>query len=305
VRKSTSTVVILLLFSVLGMQFVNSAEANFFPLQTPNPAIIIRSDGSIESSTNVTVPIEQDGNIFSLTDDIFGYTIAVECDRIILDGAGHFLMGNGSSTGLFLQQRSYLTVRNMGICNFRIGIQFYDIPHADSGHNTIVGNTIINNTIGILTSLYTGKNTITGNNIKDNKCGIKFDYCLGDSVIYQNNFINNTNHVVIDNSIDAWDKSEEGNYWDNYNGTDFDGDSIGQDPYILDENNQDNYPHIEPLEIPELKIPDTIEPLEIPEPEITEIIPENNLTLFGFLVVGIILLTIKLVYIRKEKNEKQ
>lgn len=34
-------------------------------------------------------------------------------------------------------------------------------------------------------------------------------------------------------------------------------------------------------------------------------IPENNLTLFGFLFLGIIFLTMKLVYIRKEKNEKQ
>ncbi|UCC57915.1 MAG: hypothetical protein JSW14_06005 [Candidatus Bathyarchaeum sp.] len=34
-------------------------------------------------------------------------------------------------------------------------------------------------------------------------------------------------------------------------------------------------------------------------------IPEKNLTIFGFLSLGIILLTIKLVYVRKEKNEKQ
>lgn len=40
----------------------------------------------------------------------------------------------------------------------------------------------------------------------------------------------------------TWDNSTIGNYWDVYNGTDKNGDNIGETPYVLDEKNQDNYP---------------------------------------------------------------
>jgi hypothetical protein len=38
-----------------------------------------------------------------------------------------------------------------------------------------------------------------------------------------------------------------GNYWSDYNGTDSDGDGMGDTPYIIDENNQDSYPLMAPI----------------------------------------------------------
>jgi hypothetical protein len=43
-----------------------------------------------------------------------------------------------------------------------------------------------------------------------------------------------------------WNNSCEGNYWSDYNGTDLDGDGIGDTPYIINSNNQDNYPLMHP-----------------------------------------------------------
>jgi len=37
-----------------------------------------------------------------------------------------------------------------------------------------------------------------------------------------------------------------GNYWSDYNGTDDNGDGIGDTPYIIDADNQDKYPLMKP-----------------------------------------------------------
>lgn len=63
----------------------------------------------------------------------------------------------------------------------------------------------------------------------------------------------NTKQVLVDASGANifWDNGFEGNYWSDYNGTDIDEDGIGDSPYIIDENNMDNYPLMEPGIIPE------------------------------------------------------
>jgi len=62
--------------------------------------------------------------------------------------------------------------------------------------------------------------------------------------IFHNNFINNTVHAIIMEASygNVWDNGCEGNYWSDYNGTDSNGDGIGDTPYVIDSNNQDNYP---------------------------------------------------------------
>jgi len=52
-------------------------------------------------------------------------------------------------------------------------------------------------------------------------------------------------HYVLDwiaLSVNIWDNGFEGNCWSDYNGTDGDGNGIGDTPYIINENNQNNYP---------------------------------------------------------------
>lgn len=51
-------------------------------------------------------------------------------------------------------------------------------------------------------------------------------------------------------AINAWDDGSEGNYWSDYKGLDENGDGIGGNPYIIDENNRDNYPLLTPRSIP-------------------------------------------------------
>jgi parallel beta-helix repeat protein len=129
-----------------------------------------------------------------------------------------------------------------------------------SNNNTISGNHIENNKNGFLFE-YACNNTVTGNSITSNtQWGLILNYLgfytrhyrfhpFSNNTFYHNNFVNNQQVLYsvedqIDKNltIDNWDNGFEGNYWGNYNGTDNNGDGIGDTPYILNEDNQDNNP---------------------------------------------------------------
>ena len=154
---------VILLFSALaGAQCVRLAEANFFPMQIPQPAFIIRSDGSVDPST---APIQRDGNVYTFTDDIVGYTIASEHDNVVIDGGGYSLTGNGNSTGILILNRKGVTVRKMNVSNFGYGIRviadFYF--GVTSENNVLSGNIVENNDYGI--QLSHSSNSVLRNNI--------------------------------------------------------------------------------------------------------------------------------------------
>jgi len=70
------------------------------------------------------------------------------------------------------------------------------------------------------------------------------------NMIYNNNIFGNeeiigTLHDWQATLANSWDHSEIGNYWDNYEGFDNNGDGIGETPYrIISINNWDNYPQM-------------------------------------------------------------
>jgi len=70
-------------------------------------------------------------------------------------------------------------------------------------------------------------------------------------VIEQNNFIGNDVHVLLYVRPDiTWDNGWSlGNYWSGYAGTDGNGDGIGDTPYVIDSDNQDNFPVMTPYVI--------------------------------------------------------
>jgi parallel beta-helix repeat protein len=121
-----------------------------------------------------------------------------------------------------------------------------------SSENNIAYNNIMDNEVAGIGISSDGKgtlenNSIHNNNLINNTCGVRLDDTSGNKC-YQNNFINNTKQASVDISIgsvgygNVWDNGIEGNYWSDYNGTDSDHNGIGDTPYIIDENNQDNYP---------------------------------------------------------------
>ncbi|PVX25556.1 MAG: hypothetical protein CW691_04255 [Candidatus Bathyarchaeum sp.] len=149
-----------------------------------------------------------------------------------------------------------------------VGIRFSS--YSSYADNLITGNNITANRIGVYFEMghygHEEGNLVVGNWIAHNQVGMQFLW-LGDyyswkpdpfymnNRIYNNSFITNSQnvvnaHIIYDpDCVNIWDNGISGNYWSNYNGTDANGDKIGDTPYIIDPRNQDNYPRTSPHDI--------------------------------------------------------
>ncbi len=107
------------------------------------------------------------------------------------------------------------------------------------------------------------KNTFVGNNISGSAQYAVYFSVSDDNSFYHNNFWNNSkvayeNHDVYwwafqNNTYfsenNTWDSGGEGNYWDDYTGSDTNGDGIGETPYTVYEGFADHYPLTTPFDI--------------------------------------------------------
>ena len=111
----------------------------------------------------------------------------------------------------------------------------------NSNSNTFIDNDISNSGEGIY-AVNSSNNILMNNKISNNDFGIVLRESSNNTV-FHNSFLNNTWRSVSSiNSINSWDNSIEGNYWSDYKGADDDHDAIGNTPYVINENNQDNHP---------------------------------------------------------------
>jgi parallel beta-helix repeat protein len=124
---------------------------------------------------------------------------------------------------------------------------------------TVEGLTLTNNGEGLLLA-HTSNSRITDNSITNNDWGIGLSSSLNNS-IYHNNFVNNTLQVCTEGSTDVWDDGypSGGNYWSDYTGVDVKrgpsqdqsgSDGIGDTPYVIDADDVDRYPLMNPYGSP-------------------------------------------------------
>jgi nitrous oxidase accessory protein len=200
---------------------------------------------------------------YSSNNVVSGNNVSSNGYGIYLWGSSHNVVsGNDASNndyGIYLEGSSHNTLTSNNVSNNGYGTRLYHSDNnvvsgndasnndygiyvGDSGSTRISGNDASNNDYGIYLS-YTENNVVSGNNVSSNGYGI---YLWGSShnVIFQNNFISYTEPIRSIGSVNSWDNGVEGNYWSGYHGTDADWDGIGDTPYHIDINNQDNYPLI-------------------------------------------------------------
>ncbi|MEJ2281602.1 MAG: NosD domain-containing protein [Candidatus Bathyarchaeota archaeon] len=122
-----------------------------------------------------------------------------------------------------------------------------DILVFESNNNTVAQNNVTNHEPFGIQLAYSSGNLFSQNIIQNCKLDIRF---VVNSTFYHNNFLN-VSVEIIENTALFWDNGSQGNYWSNYNGIDSNGDGIGDTPYIINEENQDNYPLMEQIVIPE------------------------------------------------------
>jgi parallel beta-helix repeat protein len=194
---------LMLLFSTV---MVNNVRPSTAP-----ETIYIRADGSVDPAT---APINRTGDTYTFTEDINSpfvldkSALVVERDNILLNGTGHSLQGVGNGLGINVTCRNNVTIENLDIEMFGVGIFIWEssnntifentLTRNDVGiglwqvsANTISGNIIAaNNGTGIALSGNGALNNVVGNYIANNKVGIGFGYGTLNTIA-ENYIVNN------------------------------------------------------------------------------------------------------------------
>ena len=161
-----------------------------------------------------------------------------------------------SDSGPYIANLGNNMRKNQIWSNSHCGIRFVHTLATHHTSNLIRGNLIKDNGYGI-SMIMSEQNEVSYNNLNDNSgAGIGLFMCMGGgqgNEFHHNCFLNNGSGsdqaYDMGEGIDYWYSQfmQEGNYWDDYVGSDTNGDGIGDTPYdIGGDESQDIYPLMEP-----------------------------------------------------------
>jgi parallel beta-helix repeat protein len=113
----------------------------------------------------------------------------------------------------------------------------------NSTKNILRNNFVTNNPQGLVLAINCNNNTVVGNTATLSNVGAIVMGGNHNNTIYHNNVINNPKpFFTYEGSSNFWDNGNEGNFWEDYHGADPTEDGVGDTPYTIDPQNQDNHP---------------------------------------------------------------
>jgi hypothetical protein len=245
-------VLLLLLSAAAGLMLAQTATAD--PVPYPNqprehhPVITINRDGSITPQTDL---ISQNKTTYTLTANITDYTIiTIECSNIVFDGDGH-TTNNAIWVGYGPPGASNVTIKNVELILYSeivlLSCSYCQVTNVKAAYQINIGmsnHTNISQCTGKIKLNWGAENTQV---FRNNITLLSVSSYTVANVFYENNFLrSNYTNLYADC---FWDDGSVGNYWVGYNGTDADGDGIGDTPYVIDKNNIDNHPLMYPYDI--------------------------------------------------------
>ncbi|TET64556.1 hypothetical protein E3J49_03900 [Candidatus Bathyarchaeota archaeon] len=181
--------------------------------------------------------VDHSNDSIVMKNDIIGNADAISMSYSNNCTINHNFAANNAHRGILITNSRNFTVSN----NHVYGNGWYGINANASANGIIAQNNVYENYYDGIGLLDSNNCTIAGNNISDNMIfGVWLD-SSHDSFVYHNNFLNNNFQATTNTLTNHWDNGLEGNHWNNYAGTDYDRDGIGDDAYISNEV-KDNFP---------------------------------------------------------------
>jgi parallel beta-helix repeat protein len=226
---------------------------------------------------NVAVGLHLNGSFNEVSRNSFGIFVEGE-SNVIKDNVCTALHMSHANNNFVLENRVWSDSRDYSgidvawsddnvFCRNEVSGFSYDFRLWFSSRNTIVANTIADSLAASISFGDSSSNKIYLNNFVDNP---------SENKPYVYDFYTDGNyrsaHPDMTLSTNSWDDGTRGNYWENFEVSDVNGDGAGEASYLINVNNQDDFPLVATVDISEV-------PVELPElPELPEI-PELHVAL--------------------------
>ena len=228
----------------------SSGDTIIVPSGTYRESLNINKSLSIVGENSTATIIDGDGaeNVISISsNDVTIESLTITKTTSGLSGAGVFVSRStgvvindvqitNTSTGLTLDLTTNCAFSDDVIANNTSAVLIYG-----SNGNVFSNNAFLDSSVGVD---FSGslKNQFYGNTFSDNVLDVFLSSDSYGNVFYHNNFLDENPILVDAPSTNVWSANGEGNYWASYNFSGPSTNGIGDEPYYIDENNQDNYP---------------------------------------------------------------
>jgi parallel beta-helix repeat protein len=229
----------------------SSGDTIIVPSGTYRESLNINKSLSIFGENRTTTIIDGDGA---------DYVISISSNNVTIEGLTitKSILGV-SGGGILVSRNTGVVISDTEITNTYTGLTldlssncaFSDdvianntnaIMISGSSTNVFSNNAVSGNSLGVIFGGYLYDNLFSGNTFSGNVVDVFLSAASTRNFFYHNNFLD-VNPIQINGvSANIWSRDGEGNYWASYNFAGPSTSGIGDEPYYIDENNQDNYP---------------------------------------------------------------